>query len=205
MHAYTRKPLSPPDPSSKLTAITEPDNSKWTSLFPTNTTIFFSALGTTRANAGGFAKQKTIDHDLNVALATTARAGGVRTYVLISSGGANKDALLGGYMRMKGETEDAVSQLDFEDVVILRPGLIMGERQESRLAEAAFRKLAVGLGKINTRWLMDSWAVEAEVIARAAVKAGEMCGDGKKPEGVGKVWMLGQADIVRLGRTEWKD
>ena len=106
-----------------------------------------------------------------------------------------------GYLRMKGEIEDDVSKLDFEHVVIVRPGVIAGERQESRPAEMVVRKIADGLGKINTRLLKDSWAQDADVIARAAVKAGEMCGEGKKPEGVGKVWFLEQADIIKLGRT----
>ncbi|KAF2239598.1 hypothetical protein EV356DRAFT_499786 [Viridothelium virens] len=204
VHAFSRKPLSASDPSSKLHPIPEPDSSKWPSLYPASTTLFLSALGTTRAAAGGFANQRKIDHDLNVSLAHAAStSGGVSTYVLISSSGASASSPIG-YARMKGETEVAVSELGFEHVVILRPGLIAGERKESRPAEMVVRKVAAGLGRIHAA-LKDGWAQDAEVIARAAVRAGEMCVRGEKPEGVGKVWVLGQADIVRLGRTEWKE
>lgn len=79
-------------------------------------------------------------------------------------------------------------------------GLIVGERSESRMLEGVFRKLAGGMGSVSNK-LKDFWAQDDEVIARAAVKAGL---EGLK--GVGgeeKVKILGQSDIVRLGRTEW--
>ncbi|KAL9094945.1 MAG: hypothetical protein Q9165_002895 [Trypethelium subeluteriae] len=206
IHAYSRKPLDVSDPSSKLHPIPEPDSSKWPSLYPTNTTLFFSALGTTRLAAGGLANQRKIDVDLNLSLARAAAASSsTSTYVLISSSGANASSMVA-YSRMKGETDDAVSEMEgFAHVVILRPGLIAGNRKESRPAEMMARKVAAGLGRIHTGWLKDGWAQDAEVIARAAVRVGEMCVRGEKPEGVGKVWVLGGADIVRLGRTEWRE
>lgn len=75
--------------------------------------MFISALGTTRAAAGGFENQKKIDYDLNLALAQEAKAKGTKVYVLISSSGANAQSMLG-YPKMKGELEDAVSGLGFE-------------------------------------------------------------------------------------------
>ena len=41
--------------------------------------VFVSCLGTTRADAGGQAKQRLIDYDLNLALAKRAKADGVAT------------------------------------------------------------------------------------------------------------------------------
>ncbi|KAI9690705.1 MAG: Protein fmp52, mitochondrial [Bogoriella megaspora] len=201
IHAYTRKEL--PQSSDKLTPITSSDSSTWPSLYPASTNIFFSSLGTTRGAAGGFQNQYKIDHDLNIDLAKAAVEKGCKHYVLISAGGASKSSMAG-YMRMKGEIEDAVAELPFESVVILRPGLIAGDRGENRFAEACMRKVAAAAGGISNK-LKDFWAQDAHVIARAAVKAGEMSVEGKKPEGTGKVWFVGQSDIVRLGRTEWKD
>jgi uncharacterized protein YbjT (DUF2867 family) len=103
--------------------------------------------------------------------------------------------------RRKGELEDAVSALGFDHVVILRPGLIVGNRNESRFAEMILRKTAVAMGSVSGNRLKDFWAQDAEVIAKAAVRAGLDCLDGKQE----KVKILGQADIVRMGRTEWKD
>ncbi|KAK1138762.1 Protein fmp52, mitochondrial [Aspergillus melleus] len=53
VHAYSRKKL-PSKP--KLTAIDNADSSTWPSIFPSDARIFFSALGTTRAQVGSFEK-----------------------------------------------------------------------------------------------------------------------------------------------------
>lgn len=118
----------------------------------------------------------------------------------MSSGGANSGSMMGGYMKMKGELEDAVRDLDFERTVILRPGLLVGSREDSRPPEAALRKVANFMGAVSGGLLKDFWAQDAEVVARAAVSAALQA-----PERAEKVWVVGQADVVRLGRTEWKD
>lgn len=48
---------------------------------------------------------------------------------------------------------------------------------------------------------MPDDALDDDVIARAAVNAGLKCLNGEVKEAVLE---LGQADIVRFGRTEWK-
>jgi uncharacterized protein YbjT (DUF2867 family) len=162
--------------------------------------ILFSALATTRAAAGGFDKQYILEHDLNVELAKAAKTAGTKVYVLISSNGANPSARFG-YMRMKGEIEEHIKELGFDQMVILRPGLIAGDREETRFAEGIIRKVAAGLGKLSNS-LKDPWAQEAEVIGKAAVSAGLKALNGQAPE---KVWILYGSDIIKLGRTEWKE
>lgn len=168
--------------------------------YPTGTQLFISALGTTRANAGGFENQKKIDYDFNLELAKAAKAAGTKMYVLISTHGANSSSYLG-YPKMKGELEDAVRALDFDHTVIVRPGMIVGERNETRAAEAVFRRVARWTGSVSGDRLKDFWAQDADVIAKAAVRAGMDCLEGKDNE---KVRILTQADVVRLGKTEWK-
>jgi len=84
--------------------------------------------------------------------------------------------------------------------VILKPGLLIGSRQESRVAEGALQSVARFLGSTIGNYGKDFWAQDAEVVARAAVTAGELALKG----GYGQVWIVDQTDIVRLGRTEWK-
>jgi len=102
---------------------------------------------------------------------------------------------------MKGELEEAVKELGFEHTVLLRPGLIAGDRQESRPAEFAVRKIA-GCMSLLGHWAVDFWAQGGDVIAKAAIGAGLKALEGG--ESVPKVWVLEQSEIVRLGRTEWK-
>jgi hypothetical protein len=102
---------------------------------------------------------------------------------------------------MKAELDEAVKELGFEHVVIVKPGLIVGEREDSRPPEAVARGLAKLLKGVSGGWLTDGWSQDAEVIGRAAIAAGMKAAEGKAPA---KVWEVGQSEIIRLGRTEWK-
>ncbi|KAF2847452.1 NAD dependent epimerase/dehydratase family protein-like protein [Plenodomus tracheiphilus IPT5] len=197
VYAYARRELPNPTASTKLNPITSTETSIWPSLFPREMKprVFFSGLGTTKAAAGSLEAQRKIDLDLNLELARAAQEAGADTYVLISSANASSKSSFA-YPKMRGELEDAVQLLGFKHTVILQPGLIVGDRNESRPAEAAVRTLAKGLRSL-TPALTNFWAQDASVIARAAVSAGVMCVEGKKEEGV---WIVGQGDITRLGK-----
>jgi len=118
--------------------------------------IFYSALGTTKAAAGSLENQRKIDYDLNLALAKAAKDSGVKVYVLISSHGASSKASFA-YIKMKGELEDSVKALDFDHLILLRPGLIVGSRGESRKAEFVVRSIAQFAGMFG-HFLKDPWA-----------------------------------------------
>lgn len=198
--AFTRRELPNASDSPKLQTISSTDTSTWASLFPKSPApkVFLSGLGTTKAAAGSVEAQRKIDLDLNYDLAKAAKDAGVDTYVLISSTGASAQSSFA-YPKMKGELEDKVKALGFKHTVILRPGMILGTRTESRPVEAAIRHFAMGLGKISSG-LVSPWAQDAEMIAKAAVEAGIQCAEGKR-EGEG-VWEVGQADIVKLGKKQ---
>jgi HIM1 len=198
VQAYSRKTLSASSP--KLQTIESSDSATWPSKFPTGASIFFSALGTTRGQAGSVEAQRKIDYDLNLDLAKAAHAAGVNTFVLVSTSGANSSSMIP-YSKMKGELEEQVQKIGFRYVVILRPGLIVGHRTDSRPAEYVIRQIATFAGKIGGNRMTDAWAQNAEVIAKAGVHAAIQCVEGKRKED--GLWLLSQADIVRLGRTEW--
>lgn len=102
---------------------------------------------------------------------------------------------------MKAEVDEAVQEIGFPHTVLVKPGLLLGARKDSRTAEAILQAIAKGLGAISKVWLTEWWAQDVDVIGRAAVVAGMQCLEGKREEGV---WVVSQSDIIRLGRTEWK-
>lgn len=109
---FSRKPL--PNATRISEPIVSQDSSSWPKQFPgSDNELFISALGTTRAAAGGFENQRKIDYDLNLALAQEAKSKGTKVFVLISSASANAQSMAG-YTKMKGELEDSVTALDFE-------------------------------------------------------------------------------------------
>ncbi|TAQ89370.1 hypothetical protein B7494_g2323 [Chlorociboria aeruginascens] len=196
-NVYVLARRAPKTTESKLHPLISTDSAQWASQFSAITptpSIFFSGLGTTRSQAGGLENQRKIDYDLNFSLAQAAKTSGVKVYVLISSTSASASSSIP-YSKMKGELEDAVKALGFEHTVLLRPGLIVGNREDSRPLEFAVRKLAAFAGALGSG-LKDSWAQDADVIGKAAVSAGLKA---LKDRDVPKVWELGQADIVRLG------
>lgn len=123
----------------------------------------------------------------------------MKVYVLISSANVSKSSSLA-YSKMKADLEEAVVELGFDHTVIVKPGLIVGSREDSRPPEAAFRGVAKLLGAVSGGWLKDGWAQDADVIGRAAVSAGVKALNGDIKE---KVYFVNQADLIRLGRTEW--
>jgi uncharacterized protein YbjT (DUF2867 family) len=140
------KPQSP-----KLEASQEADISKWGGIisnFSPKPSAVFNAVGTTRAAAGGIQNQWKIDHDLCIENAKAVKEAGVKTYVFISSAGTR--GLLSIYVpysKMKVGVEDAIKELDFEQAIILRPGMIIGERETPK---APFLEKLIGnLHKIS--------------------------------------------------------
>lgn len=196
----------PPPSHTKAVPTTEFINKDLTTWAPhiesisPSPSILFSALATNRAAAGGLAKQYQFDHDNNLELAKAAHKAGTKTYVLISSGGADPKSWMP-YMRMKGDLDEHVQEIGFEHTIILRPGLLFGDREEGRWVESAFRLIANSLGKISSH-LKDSWSVDADVVAKAAVAAGLKASKGEVNQ---NVWILDHQEIVNLGKTEWED
>ncbi|KAJ9608354.1 Protein fmp52, mitochondrial [Cladophialophora chaetospira] len=195
-----RSPPEAKDAAVPVNEFVEKDTTKWAAhISSTAPEVIFSGLATTRAAAGGFEKQYKIEHDLNVELAKAAKQAGAKTYVIISSTGANSHSMFG-YPKMKGEIEEHIKEIGFDHTIIVRPGLLVGQREEPRLVEGVLRGFANVLGKVHSS-LKDSWAQDADVIAKASVSAAIKAQKGEVKE---KVWILGQSDIVRLGSKEWK-
>ncbi|KAI1435444.1 NAD(P)-binding protein [Xylaria sp. CBS 124048] len=191
--------------SPKLNATIEPDTTKWASQFAALSplpSVTYSSLGTTRAQAGGIQNQWKIDHDLNVELAKAAREAGVETFVFISSTGVR--GFLSSrvpYSKMKVGVEDTIKSLDFPQAIILRPGLLVGQREIPHTGGALMESLYHGVGSILGQGAQDRLGQDGLTVGRAAVKAAQLAAEGKAPS---KYWVLEQSDIVKLGRDEWK-
>jgi uncharacterized protein YbjT (DUF2867 family) len=130
----------------------------------------FCALGTTIARAGSQDAFRAIDLDVVVRFAEIAKDSGARCFVLVSSVGADA-ASSNFYLRVKGEAEAAVAGRRFEAVHILRPGLLLGDRQESRPAEAIARALAPMFNPMLVAGLRRCRAISASVVGAAMVGA----------------------------------
>ncbi len=88
----------------------------------------YLALGTTIKVAGSQAAFRAVDFDANLAVAQAALAAGVKRVGLVSAMGADASSRIF-YNRVKGELEDALTQLPLDGLVIARPSLLVGNRE----------------------------------------------------------------------------
>ena len=94
------------------------------------------ALGTTIREAGSQAAFRKVDNDYPLMVARLARRHGARAFALTSASGANPASRVF-YARTKGEVEQALAQLGYESLTLVRPGLLGGHRARRRPLEHA--------------------------------------------------------------------
>jgi len=99
----------------------------------------FSCLGTTQKKAGSKQNFYNIDYEINAHFADLLEATTTH-YVLVSAMGANAQSKIF-YNKVKGELEQHIQSLNLEYTSILRPSLLIGERQEQRTLEDLTQKL----------------------------------------------------------------
>jgi uncharacterized protein YbjT (DUF2867 family) len=126
----------------------------------------FCCLGTTMKNAGSQAAFREVDHDLIIRFAKFALSAGAERLVVVSSVGANP-AAKNFYLRVKGETEQALEALRFRSLDILQPSMLLGSRRELRPLEL----MAQPAVRIAGALLAGEWsryrAIDAAVVAAA--------------------------------------
>ncbi len=131
---------------------------------PEGADVAISCLGTTIRKAGSEAAMWRIDHDYVLAFARGARAVGARQFILMTSVGAGGS---GFYLRMKGAVEQGVGTLGYPRLDLVRPGLLLGERQERRLGEKLAQAIAPALNPLLRGNLSRYQALPADTVAAA--------------------------------------
>ena len=111
--------------------------------------VLFSTLGTTIKTAKTKENQYRVDFTYQYEFAKAASENSVPVYQLVSSLGANPKSSVF-YSRMKGELEDAVAKLPFQKLVISRPSILDGDRQENRTGE----KVSLILSRFVTKFIL---------------------------------------------------
>jgi uncharacterized protein YbjT (DUF2867 family) len=121
------------------------------------------ALGTTMRKAGSQERFRRVDHDYPLAAARIGLRQGARHFLLVSALGANVRSRIF-YNRVKGEVENDIRTLPYRSVTIVRPSLLVGERDEVRLGES-IGKLFAGVTPKRFK------PVHARDVARALLRA----------------------------------
>ena len=130
----------------------------------------FCCLGTTIRAAGSREAFVAVDRDYVVAFARLARRSGCSRLAVVSAVGADRRSLFF-YSRVKGEMESALMEMDFDQLAIVRPSLLLGARDEFRLGEAISTPFAVAASPLLGGSLRKYRPVGGETVARLLLNA----------------------------------
>jgi len=109
--------------------------------------VAFSVLGTTLKDAGSKDAQWKVDYDYQYQFAENCKKNGIKTFVLMSAMGADSRSKFF-YNKLKGKLEDAIKQLDFHQLIILQPGLLI-RPDTKRTNERIFANVLKSLNNIG--------------------------------------------------------
>ncbi len=137
----------------------------------------YIALGTTIKKAGSEEAFRKVDYEYIVRAAQLAQASGANQCLLISAAAADSESRFF-YNRVKGETEEAITRLDFWSIHVFRPGVLVGERRETRIGERVAAGLTTLLRKISPSILGDYNPTQASTLADKMVEAAQVISSG---------------------------
>lgn len=94
----------------------------------------FCCLGTTMKQAGSKEAFHKVDFTYPLNFAKAGLVNGAKQFLFVSSMGADEKSLVY-YSRVKGEIEKALSDLHYSTLIIVRPSMLAGERENPRMGE----------------------------------------------------------------------
>ena len=94
----------------------------------------FFCIGTTKKNSPDKTEYQRVELDLPKKIANLAKQNKIQSFIFISSGYANSKSS-GEYLRYKGLVEEELISLKFNNLGILRPSFLLGNRKEKRIGE----------------------------------------------------------------------
>lgn len=148
--------------------------------------VLFSCLGTTIKTAGTKDKQRHVDFEIPLAFARLARRNGVAKTVLLSAYGAAIDSRIF-YSQLKGELEQRITELSFDQYIIFRPGLLLRDNTD-RMGERISASL---LKFLNAMGLFRKFRpLPTSVLAQKLAKSPTVFGTGKHVVELEKIWEI---------------
>lgn len=140
--------------------------------FPAGIHTAYCCLGTTMKKAGSKQAFLKVDLDMVVDFATKAKAAGINRFAVVSSIGADTKSK-NFYLNTKGRVEEQLKEVGFERLVIVRPSLLLGKRNEKRFGEDMGRVLYSVFKFLFIGPLKKYRGIQASDVAKAMVVLAE--------------------------------
>ena len=104
---------------------------------------YFCCLGTTMKKAGSKAAFEKVDFEYPLKTAQIAKNNAAAQFIIITAIASDPNSKIY-YSRVKGRIEEALKEMQFPNLVILRPSFLFGDRKELRIGE----KLGIALARL---------------------------------------------------------
>jgi uncharacterized protein YbjT (DUF2867 family) len=133
-----------------------------------NANDLFCCLGTTIKKAKSKEAFRKIDFEYVSQIGNIAAENKVKNFSVVSSIGTDKNS--GNfYLKTKGEMEDALKKLNFEQLLIFRPSVLLGKRNEQRVGEQIGKVAVQILSPLLIGKLKKYRGVKASVVAQKMI------------------------------------
>ena len=114
------------------------------------------------------ANMEKVDRELPLKIAELAKKNGVENIAVISSIGANENSK-NYYLRIKGEMEKGILDLNFRNTTIVRPSMLLGDRKEKRPGETVGKVVMKAFQPVLLGKLLKYRAIHARDVAKAMI------------------------------------
>ena len=128
----------------------------------------YIALGTTRKKAGSAENFIKVDYHYCINLARVANNCGIKSISIISSVGADPNSKFL-YPKTKGLIERDISKISLNHLSIVRPGIILGKRNEIRVGEKIGKFLFSIIDKLLFGRFSKYKSISASNISKAMI------------------------------------
>jgi uncharacterized protein YbjT (DUF2867 family) len=127
----------------------------------------FCCLGSTKNKTPDLSDYRKVDHDYPLKLAKLSQ-NNISQFHLVSALGADKTSKQF-YLKMKGETEDAIKGHFTKSLHIYQPALLTGDRLEKRHFEKAFIYIMKAVNPFLIGGLKKYRSIKATTVAQAMI------------------------------------
>lgn len=129
----------------------------------------FCTLGTTMKQAGSKEAFRKVDHQYPLALAKAALQQGAASYVIVTAMWASERSWMF-YTRVKGQLEQDLLSLGLPRLVILRPSLLLGDREDESFSDRATDRVFRLIDPLLIGPLARMKAIQCKDVAQAMIK-----------------------------------
>ena len=144
-----------------------------------NGDIYFCCLGSTIKKSKTKENFRKIDYDAVINFAQIAKIHEASKFILVSASGANPESAIF-YSQTKGQVEQSLIGLNLNSLVIYRPGLLIGKRNEKRFMEKLSIDLLNLLSPVIPQKLEKSISTKVSTLCESMIKESKISGPARK-------------------------